>query len=274
MPGVEVEQPTQTSEALDGVGGSVVVARYRLWVNESTYSEDHKVIQSLVAHCPHKPFRKCVAVRTLRQNGCALDAFGLQHRSKGLGEQRIAIVDQVRGMAQETVLRIGQIASHLKHPSAIGGNAELKCWKPAMLTASMQPAPRHRYTFQEYLELEEISGVRHEFFDGEIYAMAGGTPEHAAMAAAIVLQLGPQQQGCRVYSSDLRVPIVATGLATYPDVTVVCGPSQRDPNSPPHVNNPKVVFEVMSRGTEQYYRGEKIEHYKQEPSLEAILLVN
>ena len=89
--------------------------------------------------------------------------------------------------------------------------------------------PRHRYTFEEYLELEEIASVRHEFYDGEIYAMAGGTPEHAAITAAITSALGAQIEGsdCRVYSSDLRVRVLATGLATYPDVTIVCGPSER-----------------------------------------------
>ena len=78
------------------------------------------------------------------------------------------------------------------------------------------PAPRHEHTFAEYLELEEIARVRHEFYRGEIYAMVGGTPEHAAMAAEITSQLGRQLDGtpCRAYSSDLRVRVKATGLAT------------------------------------------------------------
>lgn len=139
-----------------------------------------------------------------------------------------------------------------------------------------QLAPKHRYSFAEYLETEEASAVRHEFYDGEIYAMAGGTPEHAAMAAAITTALGRQLEGtnCRVYSSDLRVRVLATGLATYPDVTVICGPSERDPESPSHVTNPKVVVEVLSPGTEDYDRNEKLEHYKQIPSLSAIVLVD
>lgn len=137
-------------------------------------------------------------------------------------------------------------------------------------------APRHRYTFSEYLEIEEISSVRHEFYAGEIYAMAGGTPEHAAMAAAITASLGRQLEGggCRVYRSDLRVRILATGLATYPDVTVVCGKSERDPESSTHVTNPKVVVEVLSPGTEEYDRGEKLQHYQQVESLDAIVLVD
>lgn len=144
-----------------------------------------------------------------------------------------------------------------------------------MVSAAPAP-PRHRYTFDEYLELEEVSRVRHEFYDGEIYAMAGGTPEHAAVAAAITTMLGRQlgASPCRVYSSDLRVRILATGLATYPDVTVVCGPSERDPESATHVTNPKVVVEVLSRSTAEYDRGDKLYHYQQIPSLEAIVLVD
>ncbi len=140
----------------------------------------------------------------------------------------------------------------------------------------MLPAPRHRYSFEEYLETEEIAGVRHEFFDGEIYAMAGGTPEHAAMAAAVTTILGRQLGSgpCRVYSSDLRVRVAATGLATYPDVTVVCGRSERDANSSTHVTNPKILVEVLSPATAEYDRGEKLEHYRQIPSLEAVVLID
>jgi Uma2 family endonuclease len=138
------------------------------------------------------------------------------------------------------------------------------------------PAPRHRYIFEEYLELEEIARVRHEFYDGEIYAMAGGTPEHAAVAASMMAILGRQlvSTPCRVYSSDLRVRVLATGLATYPDVTVICGPSERDPESATHVTNPKVLVEVLSRSTSEYDRGEKLYHYQQIPSLMAIVLVD
>jgi Uma2 family endonuclease len=137
-------------------------------------------------------------------------------------------------------------------------------------------APRHRYTFRDYLDLEDVSRVRHEFYAGEIYAMAGGTPEHAALAGAVTTVLGSQLRGspCRVYSSDLRVRVLATGLATYPDVTVVCGPSERDPESRTHVTNPKVIVEVLSPSTEEYDRGEKLEHYRQVPSLEAIVLID
>ncbi len=138
----------------------------------------------------------------------------------------------------------------------------------------MRQAALHRYTLGEYVELEESSVVRHEFLDGSIYAMAGGTPEHAAMAGAIMAMLGSQMNGSRVYSSDLRVRVLATGLATYPDVTVVCGPSERDPQSPSHVTNPTMLVEVLSNATQNYDRGEKLEHYKMIPSLKTVVLVD
>jgi Uma2 family endonuclease len=138
-----------------------------------------------------------------------------------------------------------------------------------------QVAPRHRYTLSDYLDVEEVSVVRHEFIDGEIIAMAGGTPEHAALASAIPAMMGNQLRGtsCRTYSADLRIRVGATGLATYADASVVCDPVLRDPNSPTHVLNPTVIFEVLSRGTETYDRGEKRHHYQQLESLcEYVLL--
>jgi Uma2 family endonuclease len=90
------------------------------------------------------------------------------------------------------------------------------------------PLHRTRYTWAEYLALEASSNVKHEYLNGQIYAMAGGTPEHAALAAAVIGLLFPQLRGapCRAHDADLRVRVPKTGLATYPDVTIVCGPSQ------------------------------------------------
>lgn len=135
--------------------------------------------------------------------------------------------------------------------------------------------PRHRHTFLDYLQVEEVSSVKHEYLDGEIYAMAGGTPEHAALCAALIVLVGSKLRGhpCRVYTSDLRVRITATGLATYPDASVICGDPIRDPESRTHVTNPRVVFEVLSPGTEDYDRGEKREHYQQITSLDAYVVI-
>ena len=141
----------------------------------------------------------------------------------------------------------------------------------------MTQAPRlHRYTFHEYLVLEESSTVRHEFLAGEIYAMAGGTPQHAALGMAVGAALLAQLRGglCRVHSSDLRVRALATGLTTYPGVTVVCGPYESDPQDKNTIVNPRLLVEVTSDSTEEYDRGEKLDSYQRIPSLTAIVLVS
>ena len=133
----------------------------------------------------------------------------------------------------------------------------------------------HRHSFQDYLAVEEISTVRHEYLDGEIYAMAGGSVLHAALAAATLAVLHHQLGGrCRVYSSDLRIRVRATGLASYPDVTVVCGAAETDPENAETVVNPTLVVEVLSPGTMDYDVGEKFDHYRQIPSLKAVLYVS
>ena len=137
-----------------------------------------------------------------------------------------------------------------------------------------QAAHPVRYTFADYVALERASNVKHEHLEGQIYAMAGGTPEHAAMAAAVSGLLFAQLRGkpCRVYSSDLRVR--AKDLTTYPDVTVVCGPVQRDPEDTNTASNPNLVVEVTSASTEEYDRGEKLARYQEIATLTTVVIVS
>jgi Uma2 family endonuclease len=137
------------------------------------------------------------------------------------------------------------------------------------------PARHHRYTYSEYLALERHANVRHEFFDGEIYAMAGGTPEHAAFCMNIGTALNNQLRGrgCRVHSSDLLIRVLETGLATYPDITVVCGRAELDPADRNTITNPVVIVEVLSPATAEYDRGEKLAHYKRIPALREVIFV-
>lgn len=136
---------------------------------------------------------------------------------------------------------------------------------------------RQLFSFQEYVLLEEMSTVKHEFLDGQAWAMAGGTPEHAALAANLVslLQTGLRDQRCRVYTSDLRIRVKATGLGTYPDASVISDRVELDPDDPKGhtATNPVLLAEVLSPSTQDYDRGEKLEHYKQIPSLHSILLI-
>jgi Uma2 family endonuclease len=141
----------------------------------------------------------------------------------------------------------------------------------------MAVTARQRFTFDEYLLLEEIAEVKHEFLDGTVWAMAGGSPEHAAVIGNVVTLLNVQLRGqrCRVHTTELRVRVKATGLGTYPDVTVICGRLERDPDDRAgHTAiNPRVIVEVLSPSTEDYDRGEKLSHYQSIPSLQEVVLV-
>jgi Uma2 family endonuclease len=136
-------------------------------------------------------------------------------------------------------------------------------------------ARRLHHRYDDYLAALEMSPIKLEYCDGEIYAMAGGTPAHAQLSAAAVGLLGNALLGrCSVFTSDLRVRIEATDLSTFPDVTVVRGErrvSDLDKNA---VINPTLLVEVTSNSTEDYDRGEKLRHYKQSPSLQAVLFVS
>ena len=140
------------------------------------------------------------------------------------------------------------------------------------------PAFAHRiqHSLDEYLALEEASNVKHEFFAGQIFAMAGGTPEHAALAAALIGLLFPQLRGgrCRLFDANLRIRIERTGLTTYPDVTVVCGPRALAPDDKNAVTNPTLIVEVTSPTSDSYDRGDKFQHYQTLSSLREYLLVS
>lgn len=135
--------------------------------------------------------------------------------------------------------------------------------------------PRYRHTFQEYLFIEKTSAVKHEYLHGEMYAMAGASAEHVALCAVLVARLFGFAQGgpCRVYGSDFGVRVQASGLATYSDVTVVCGPLEHDSESTIHYTNPTMIFEVLSPATENYDRGEKRKHFQRIESLREYVIV-
>lgn len=141
-----------------------------------------------------------------------------------------------------------------------------------------QPArPRHHYSYAEYLAYERDSALKHEYQDGEILAMAGGSRRHNALAsrvsAALEAARGP---GCVAFQSDQKVRVLATGRATYPDATLVCGPIEGDPADPLGVTitNPTLLVEVLSPSTEQEDRGNKWQHYQLIPSLQEYVLVS
>jgi Uma2 family endonuclease len=137
------------------------------------------------------------------------------------------------------------------------------------------PKPEARYTPAEYLEMERHSETRHEYLDGEIFAMGGASRRHNLISLNIAAELraGARGRPCEVYAHDMRVRIEATGLYTYPDVVAVCGEPRFEDMEVDTLLNPTCLAEVLSKSTEDYDRGAKFEGYRTVPSLREVLLV-
>lgn len=131
-----------------------------------------------------------------------------------------------------------------------------------------------RLTVEEYLALESGSLDKHEYFNGEIFAMAGASPEHNLIVSDLgYALLGALRGKCRVYAADMRLFIPATSLYTYADMTVLCGAPDLTSDNPPALRNPDMIFEVLSDATESYDRGDKFANYRTIPSLSHYVLI-
>jgi len=141
----------------------------------------------------------------------------------------------------------------------------------------VQSGRLHRYTYADYVALEDSSSTKHEYLAGEIYAMAGGSEEHSALAAEVLRALGNAvgERPCRVHTSDLRIYVEATGMATFPDGTLICGKLEQHPPSPRATAlNPMLLLEVTSDSSEEYDTTTKLESYQTIPSLRDYLVVS
>lgn len=120
------------------------------------------------------------------------------------------------------------------------------------------------FTPDEYLDLERQSEIRHEFLDGTVYAMAGKSPTHSAICFNLNVAIGLQLRGtnCRGFSPNMKVRAGEAGLYAYPDLAVACGEAFFHDRHGDVLLNPTVIFEVLSRSTQTYDRGEKFERYK------------
>lgn len=139
-----------------------------------------------------------------------------------------------------------------------------------MAEAAAQP----RYTVAEYLALEEAAEDKSEFLAGEIFAMADATYEHNAIVSRTFIELGRRlaDRECEPLGSDQRIYTPATGLYTYADLLVVCGPKFADERQM-EITNPRVIIEVLSTSTEAYDRGRKFDHYRTFESLTEYVLM-
>jgi Uma2 family endonuclease len=141
----------------------------------------------------------------------------------------------------------------------------------------VQSGRLHRYTYADYVALEESSSTKHEYFQGEIYAMAGGSEEHSALAAEVLRVLGNTlgDRPCRAHTSDLRIYVEATGMATFPDASVIYGKLEQHGASPRATAlNPMVLVEVTSDSSEEYDTTTKLQSYQTIASLRDYLIVS
>lgn len=139
----------------------------------------------------------------------------------------------------------------------------------------MSAIPKTKLTVKDYLEFERNSDIKHEYFDGEIFAMSGAKRNHNKITTNLSGLVWQHLKGknCENYSNDMRVFVPETGLYTYPDLVVVCGEPQFQDDVFDTLLNPILLIEVLSESTESYDRGKKFQHYRSIESLQEYVLV-
>ncbi len=140
------------------------------------------------------------------------------------------------------------------------------------MVAAYQNSPR--FTPNEYFAWEEQQELRHEYLDGEVYAMTGGTVNHGQIAANLIILLGSHLHGggYRVLTSDVKVGIQESNDYVYPDVSVTC--NELDRAATKFISYPCLIIEVLSPSTEAYDRGGKFRLYRRSSNLRDYVLVN
>ena len=140
-----------------------------------------------------------------------------------------------------------------------------------------EPAPKYNYVSpEEYLEMERASKEKHEYYNGEVFAMAGASTEHNDIAFNINRLLAPpiHNKGCKLYGSDFRVHIPENTLYTYPDFTIVCGKTETMDAHKDNLLNPNVIIEIVSKSTRSYDRGTKFHLYRSIKQLKEYVLID
>ena len=131
-------------------------------------------------------------------------------------------------------------------------------------------------TEEEYLAFDRASDIKHEFFNGEVYAMAGAGYRHNVITANLVGGLTTRLKGqpCRALASDQRVRLQQTKAYVYPDVTILCGKPQFLDGSLDTLENPTVVIEVLSPSTASEDLTAKLAHYRRMPTVREVVFVD
>lgn len=141
---------------------------------------------------------------------------------------------------------------------------------------TMSALPKHVLTSTGYLAIERAAETRSEFFDGEMFAMAGTTKNHARIVMNLSRELSSLLKGkkCEPFATDLRVKVQANGLYTYPDLLVVCGEQLYEDDQLDTLLNPTLLIEVLSESTERYDRVKQFDLYQALPFLQEYVLVS
>jgi len=135
---------------------------------------------------------------------------------------------------------------------------------------------KNKLTVAEYLEFEKNSDEKHEYYQGELFAMAGAKVAHNRIVTRLTILAGQQLRGktCEPFNSNQRIHVPDNTLFTYPDISIVCGPVKTLNNDNYNILNPSIIIEVLSPGTKNYDRGEKFQLYRAIPTLKEYILID
>jgi Uma2 family endonuclease len=139
----------------------------------------------------------------------------------------------------------------------------------------MTAQPKRYITEQEYIDFERANTMKHEYYDGHVYAMTGASRIHNLIAGNTLASLHGQlrQKPCQIFPSDMRIKVQQTGLYTYPDLVIICGEPQFTDDALDTLLNPLVLIEILSPSTERYDRGMKSQHYRTIETLQSYILI-
>ena len=135
---------------------------------------------------------------------------------------------------------------------------------------------KRHYSIEEYLELENVATEKHEYYQGEIFAMSGAKTQHNIVTSNLYIDIGNKLEGkpCRPFGSDMRIHIEKNTLFTYPDLSIICGEPVSLNDDDMNILNPTVIFEVASPATRNYDRESKFKLYRDIPTLREYILVD
>lgn len=140
----------------------------------------------------------------------------------------------------------------------------------------MSSQPKKSYTLEEYFEIELNSEIKYEYWDGQIFAVSGASPEHNEISVNLTREIGTQLKSrqCKLFHSDQRVKVPAWPPYRYPDLVALCGkPEYQEIGGVKALLNPSLIIEILSPSTEAFDRGDKFSYYKSIPAFCEYILV-